>query len=234
MTKKDVMTPYVLVVEDEEAISMMIEYNLTKEGFEVQVVENGQDAMYALEERMPDIMILDWMIPELSGVEVCKRVRAKDTTRGLPIIMLTARGEESDRLIGLESGADDYMVKPFSPKELTARIRAVLRRTRPIFEEQVLEHEGICIDLSKHKVQYNGQDVHLGPTEFRLLCYLMEHKGRVFSREQLLDAVWGMDSYLETRTVDVHIRRVRKALSDVEPALEELIKTKRGAGYILE
>lgn len=227
------MKPYVLIVEDEESITMMVQYNLEKEGFEVATEEDGERALYSVEERRPDIILLDWMIPEVSGIEVCKSIRANDDLRSTPIIMLTARGEETDRLMGLDSGADDYIVKPFSPKELIARIHAVLRRTRPVLEEKLLQYDGIIMDMQAYKVMYDGRQIHLGPTEFRLLACMMEHPGRVFSRDQLLDIVWGNDTFLETRTVDVHIRRVRKALSEMAPGLDEIIRTIRAAGYVL-
>ena len=226
--------PYILIVEDEDAISLMLRYNLEKDGFEVKIVEDGDTALYEVEERKPDLMLLDWMIPELSGIEVCRRIRARDETRALPIIILTARGEESDRLKGLESGADDYIVKPFSVKELIARLRAVLRRTRPVLEAGQLDYAGISMDMQGHRVKFGDKPIHLGPTEFRLLAHLMEHPRRVFSRDQLLDAVWGNDAFLETRTVDVHIRRLRKALSEISPGLDEIIRTIRAAGYKLD
>ena len=204
------MKPYILVVEDESPISTMIQYNLEKEDFEVEIVEDGEDALYSIEDRKPDLILMDWMIPSITGVEICARIRKNEETRVIPIIMVTARGEEDDRLVGLEAGADDYIVKPFSPKELVARIRAVLRRTRPVFDERTLEHNGVVIDLNSHRVTYHDKLLHLGPTEFRLLAFLMEKKGKVYSRDRLLDEVWGLDVYVENRTVDVHIRRLRK------------------------
>jgi two-component system, OmpR family, phosphate regulon response regulator PhoB len=231
---KETLKPYVLVVEDEDAIALMLRYNLEKEGFEVKVVEEGDTALYEIEERKPDIVLLDWMIPEISGMDVCRRLRSQEETRTLPVIMLTARGEELDRLKGLDSGADDYIVKPFSPKELIARIRAVLRRSRPVLESKCLAYAGITLDIQEHRVEFDGKLIQLGPTEFRLLAYLLEHPRRVFSRDQLLNAVWGQDAFLDSRTVDVHIRRVRKALATTSPGLEEVIHTIRAAGYKLD
>ncbi len=180
----------------------------------------------------PDLVLLDWMLPLLSGIEVCRRLRRLPATRATPVIMLTARGEEGDKIRGLNSGADDYITKPFSPSELMARVRAVLRRARPSVDEDVLSFADITLDLAAHRVRRAGRDIHLGPTEFRLLRYLMEHPGRVFSREQLLDSVWGADVYVEPRTVDVHIRRLRKALNGEGEA--DIIRTVRSAGYSLD
>src|SRR6185503_15115628 len=193
---------------------------------------DGEEAMIALEERQPDVVVLDWMLPKISGVEVCRRLRNRRETRNIPIIMLTARGEETDRIRGLETGADDYIVKPFSMAELMARIRAVLRRIRPGLAADQLQHGEILLDRVAHRVLRKGREVHLGPTEYRLLEHLMQYPGRVFSREQLLDAVWGSDVYVETRTVDVHIGRLRKALN--EPSEEDPIRTVRSAGYALD
>ena len=188
--------------------------------------------MLQIEERMPDLVLLDWMLPKLSGIEVCRRIRGKPETRNLPVIMLTARGEETDRVRGLDTGADDYMTKPFSMVELNARIRAVLRRIRPGLADDRLNHGDIVIDRVAHRVRRAGQEIHLGPTEFRLLDHLMQHPGRVFSREQLLDAVWGSDVYVEARTVDVHVGRLRKALN-LEGTVNP-IRTVRSAGYSLD
>ena len=188
--------------------------------------------MLAVEERKPDIVLLDWMLPYVSGIEICRRIRRNPDTRDLPIILLTARGEEDDRIRGLEAGADDYVVKPFSPSELVARVRAVLRRTRPAFDKDSLTYADITMDLTTHRVSRNDIPVELGPTEFRLLRFMMEHPGRVFSREQLLDSVWGHDVYIELRTVDVHIRRLRKAMN--LPGTDDLIRTVRAAGYALD
>lgn len=228
------MKPYVLVVEDEDAIAMMVRYNLESDDFEVEIADDGEKAILCVDERKPDIIVLDWMLPQLTGVEVCQRVRAKQETSGIPIIMLTARGEEADRITGLDVGADDYMVKPFSPQELIARIKAVLRRTRPVLTKKAIEYAGIKVDTASHRVTYDGKSIHLGPTEFGLLVHLMEHPAQVFSRDQLLDSVWGHDVYVENRTVDVHILRLRKALSDTHAGLGNLIQTVRSAGYMLE
>lgn len=226
------MKPLVHVVEDEADLATMLRYNLESEGFRVAVDGDGETALLAIAEEQPDIVILDWMLPHVSGLEICRRLRRSPETRNLPIIMLTARGEEVDRIRGLESGADDYVTKPFSPTELTARIRAVLRRIRPALTEETLDFADIVMDLAAHKVFRAGRPIHLGPTEYRLLQYFLEHPGRVFSREQLLDAVWGRDVYIETRTVDVHIRRLRRALNGTgEP---DLIRTVRAAGYAID
>lgn len=226
------MQPYVLVMEDEDALATLLSYNLEKEGYRVVVAADGEEGMLQIEERLPDLVLLDWMLPKLSGIEVCRRIRGKSETRNMPIIMLTARGEESDRIRGLDTGADDYMTKPFSMTELIARIRAVLRRIRPGLADDRLNHGDIVIDRVAHRVRRSGQEIHLGPTEFRLLDHLMQHPGRVFSREQLLDAVWGSDVYVEARTVDVHVGRLRKALN-VEDTVNP-IRTVRSAGYSLD
>jgi two-component system phosphate regulon response regulator PhoB len=226
------MNPYVLVVEDEDALATLLKYNLDKEGHEVLVASDGEEALVMIEERLPDLVVLDWMLPKVSGIEVCRRLRQKSETRNLPIVMLTARGEESDRVRGLDTGADDYIVKPFSMSELAARVRAVLRRIRPGLAEDRIQNGSIVIDRVAHRVRRDGREVHLGPTEFRLLDYLMQHPGRVFSREQLLDAVWGADVYVEARTVDVHIGRLRKALN--AGSEDDPIRTVRSAGYSLE
>ena len=226
------MQPYVLVMEDEDALATLLSYNLEKEGYRVVVAADGEEGMLQIEERLPDLVLLDWMLPKLSGIEVCRRIRGKSETRNLPIIMLTARGEESDRIRGLDTGADDYLTKPFSMSELIARIRAVLRRIRPGLADDRLNHGDIVIDRVAHRVRRAGNEIHLGPTEFRLLDHLMQHPGRVFSREQLLDAVWGSDVYVEARTVDVHVGRLRKALN-VEGTVNP-IRTVRSAGYSLD
>jgi two-component system phosphate regulon response regulator PhoB len=223
--------PYALIVEDEAALVELIRYNLIKEGYEVATATDGEEALLLIEERQPDIVLLDWMLPKLAGIEVARRLRSKAATRNLPIIMLTARAEESDRIRGLDIGADDYMTKPFSMSELTARIRAVMRRIRPALAEDIVVVGDISMDRAAHKVARGGVDIHLGPTEFRLLDYFIQHPGRVFSREQLLDAVWGSDVYVETRTVDVHIGRLRKALS--KGGADDPIRTVRSAGYAL-
>jgi two-component system phosphate regulon response regulator PhoB len=226
------MTPHVLVVEDEDSLATLLQYNLQKEGYEVALAGDGEEALLLVDERLPDLVVLDWMLPKVSGIEVCRRLRQRNETRNLPIIMLTARGEETDRVRGLDTGADDYVVKPFSMTELTARIRAVLRRIRPGLAEDRVRRGDILIDRVAHRVKRAGAEVHLGPTEFRLLDYLMQHPGRVFSREQLLDAVWGSDVYVEARTVDVHIGRLRKALGVSET--DDPIRTVRSAGYSLD
>lgn len=223
----------ILIVEDEEAISTLVKYNLEQEGFTVYVADDGEEGLLLLKEKKPDVMVLDWMLPGMSGIEVCRQIRRGQETRNIPVIMLSARGEEDDRIRGLDCGADDYITKPFSPAELIARVRAVLRRIRPALADKTLEFLDVKLDASSHHVTRKGKDVHLGPTEFRLLLYLMEHPGRVFSREQLLDSVWGHDIYVELRTVDVHIRRLRKAL-EVDENLPDLIRTVRSAGYALE
>ena len=226
------MTPYVLVVEDEDALSTLLHYNLEKEGYRVSLAADGEEALTQIDEQLPDLIVLDWMLPKVSGIEVCRRLRGRAETRNVPIIMLTARGEETDRIRGLDTGADDYIVKPFSMVELTARIRAVLRRIRPGLAEDRTRQGDLTIDRVSHRVKREGREIHLGPTEFRLLDYFMQHPGRVFSREQLLDAVWGSDVYVEARTVDVHVGRLRKALNldtEIDP-----IRTVRSAGYALD
>jgi two-component system, OmpR family, phosphate regulon response regulator PhoB len=226
------MKPLVLIVEDEAPLVTLLRYNLEKEGFQVCEAGDGEEALVQIAERKPDLVLLDWMLPLVSGIEVCRRIRHSPETRSLPIIILTARGEETDRVRGLDSGADDYVVKPFSPSELMARLRAVMRRAQPNAAQDVLQFADIEIDTAAHRVSRAGKSVHLGPTEFRLLRYLMLHPGRVFSREQLLDAVWGHDVYVEARTVDVHIRRLRKALNTDGAA--DIVRTVRSAGYALD
>ncbi|GAA0767148.1 MAG: phosphate regulon transcriptional regulator PhoB [Brevundimonas sp.] len=226
------MQPYILVMEDEDALATLLQYNLEKEGYDVAVASDGEEGMLQVDERTPDLILLDWMLPKLSGIEVCRRIRGRAETRNLPIIMLTARGEETDRVRGLDTGADDYMTKPFSMTELTARIRAVLRRIRPGLADDRVNHADIIMDRVAHRVSRAGKEVHLGPTEFRLLDHFLKHPGRVFSREQLLDAVWGSDVYVEARTVDVHVGRLRKALN-VEGTVNP-IRTVRSAGYSLD
>ena len=224
--------PLVLVVEDEAALVTLLRYNLEREGFRVAEARDGEEAMLQIAEQMPDLVVLDWMLPLMSGIEVCRQLRRLPETRRLPIVMLTARGEEGDKLRGLDAGADDYVTKPFSPSELIARLRAVMRRSRPERDGETLQDQDLVMDLASHRVRRNGREVHLGPTEFRLLRHLLENQGRVFSREQLLDMVWGRDVYVEPRTVDVHIRRLRKAINaDVET---DLIRTVRAAGYALD
>lgn len=226
------MAAKVLVIEDEEAITHLLAYNLEKEGFTVKVVLDGEEALVALEEERPDLVLLDWMLPNVSGIEICRQMRARPATRGTPVIMLTARGEEEDRVRGLDVGADDYVTKPFSMSELVARMRAVLRRTAPMLAGDVATFADLVLDRQLCRVRRGKRDVHLGPTEFRLLDVLMQRPGRVFSREQLLDRVWGHDVYVEIRTVDVHIGRLRKALNrrgDKDP-----IRTVRSSGYALD
>ena len=221
--------PLILVAEDEDALSTLLEYNLVNEGYRVAIARDGEDALVLAREETPDLVLVDWMMPSVSGIEVTRQLRARHETANVPIIMLTARGEEADRIRGLDTGADDYIVKPFSMTELFARIRAVMRRIRPALADDVLEAGDVSIDRVGHRVSRQGVDIHLGPTEFRLLDYLMHHPGRVFSREQLLDAVWGADVYVEVRTVDVHVGRLRKALKiDARP---DPIRTVRSAGY---
>ena len=222
----------ILIVEDEEALATLLDYNLGKEGFEVSLAADGEEAMLKIEEDAPDLVILDWMLPKVSGIEVCRRLRAKPETRNLPIIMLTARSEEADRIRGLETGADDYLTKPFSTNELIARVRAVLRRIRPGLAEDKVAVGDLIVDRVSHRVIRGDKEINLGPTEFRLLDHLIQHPGRVFSREQLLNAVWGSDVFVEVRTVDVHIGRLRKALNKYKQG--DPIRTVRSAGYALE
>ena len=225
------MTPFVLIIEDETAISTLLEYNLQKEGFETALAEAGDEALLMAEERVPDLILLDWMLPKLSGVEVCRRLRRREATADVPIIMLSARGEEDDRVTGLDVGADDYLVKPFSMPELFARIRALLRRTQSNVLSDALSVGALQIDTKAHRVSRAEKEIHLGPTEFRLLEHFMRRPSQVFSREQLLDAVWGHDVYVEARTVDVHIGRLRKALKLADR--KDPIRTVRSAGYAL-
>ena len=224
--------PRVLIVEDETALVELLKYNLEQSGLRVSVAHDGEEAIAAVQEDVPDLVLLDWMLPLMSGIEVCRQIRRQTASANLPIIMLTARGEEGDRVRGLDAGADDYVAKPFSPTALVARIRAVLRRIRPALADEALSYADIVMDLVAHRVTRAGKPVHLGPTEFRLLRHFMEHPGRVFSREQLLDAVWGKDVYVEARTVDVHIRRLRIALNGENQS--DLIRTVRAAGYALD
>lgn len=223
--------PTVLVVEDEPAQREVLAYNLEAEGFSVSKAENGEEALLLVQEEAPDIIVLDWMLPSVSGIEVCRQLKTRPETRNVPIIMLSARAEEVDRVRGLETGADDYVVKPYSVVELMARVRAQLRRTRPAAVGERLEFEDIVLDAETHKVFRDGKLLKLGPTEFRLLSTFMEKPGRVWSREQLLDRVWGRDIYVDTRTVDVHIGRLRKALC--QHGGEDPVRTVRGAGYAL-
>ena len=224
-------TPCVLVVEDEGAQREVLQYNLEAEGFDVVVADNGEDALLLVQEEQPDLMVLDWMLPRVSGIEVCRQVKADPGTRSIPIIMLSARGEETDRVRGLETGADDYVVKPYSVVELMARLRTQLRRTRPATMGERLSFADIILDAGDHRVFRAGQPLHLGPTEFRLLSTLMEKPGRVWTREQLLDRVWGRDIYVDTRTIDVHVGRLRKAL--MVNGGDNPVRTVRGTGYAL-
>ncbi len=226
------MKPSVLIVEDEEALVTLLRYNLEKESFHVVSAADGEEALVLAKEETPDLILLDWMLPLMSGIELCRRLRRSPGLAKVPIIMLTAKGEEADKVRGLESGADDYVTKPFSPAELIARMRAVMRRTHPAINAEQLAFVDLVMDLAAHRVRRGSRDVHLGPTEFRLLRHLMQHPGRVFSREQLLDSVWGRDIYVEPRTVDVHIRRLRKALNNDHEI--DLIRTVRSAGYALD
>ncbi|WP_174274046.1 phosphate regulon transcriptional regulator PhoB [Sphingomonas bacterium] len=222
----------ILLVEDDAALAELIAWHVEREGYGIEQTGDGEEALLRVAESHFDLVLLDWMIEGLSGIEVCRRLRRMPETRGTPIIMLTARGEEEDRIRGLTTGADDYITKPFSPRELVARIAAVLRRTRPAVNSERLQYEGLEMDLAEHRVRRDGQAVPLGPTEYRLLRYFLEHPGRVFSRERLLDSVWGQDSEIELRTVDVHIRRLRKAINLGERP--DLIRTVRSAGYALD
>ncbi|MAM60525.1 phosphate regulon transcriptional regulator PhoB [Maritimibacter sp. UBA3975] len=223
--------PLVLLVEDEPAQREILRYNLASEGYDVSIAENGDDALVLVDEIGPDLILLDWMLPGVSGIEICRRVKTRRESSEIPVIMLSARSEEMDRVRGLETGADDYMVKPFSVQELMARIRAQLRRTRPASVGLQLVYDDIILDGETHRVTRNGDPVKLGPTEFRLLTTFMEKPGRVWSREQLLDRVWGRDVYVDTRTVDVHVGRLRKALC--KTGGEDPLRTVRGTGYAL-
>lgn len=223
--------PRVLVVEDEPAQREVLAYNLEAEGFAVSRAENGEEALVLVDEMAPDVIVLDWMMPNLSGIEVCRRLKIKSETRSIPVIMLSARSEEVDRVRGLETGADDYVIKPYSVIELMARVRSQLRRVRPAASGERLEFEDIILDATSHRVNRGESELKLGPTEFRLLSTFMEKPGRVFSREQLLDRVWGRDIYVDTRTVDVHIGRLRKALT--QHGGSDPLRTVRGAGYAL-
>ena len=226
------MEPLILIVEDEPPLVEVIKYNFESAGFRTTVASDGNEALFQAEELLPELIILDWMLPERSGIEVCRELRKRKSTKATPIIMLTARSEEIDKVKGLENGADDYVVKPFSPKELIARSKALLRRTKPGFVENKLFYADLEMDLEAHRVFRNGNPIHLGPTEYRLLNVLLERPTRVYSREQLLDRVWGHDIYVEERTVDVHIRRLRKALDGNDG--QNLIRTVRGGGYSLD
>ena len=223
--------PSVLVVEDEPAQREVLAYNLEAEGFRVATAGNGEEALMLVAEEAPDLIVLDWMLPNVSGIEVCRRLKSRSETKAVPIIMLSARSEEVDRVRGLETGADDYVVKPYSVVELMARVRNQLRRTRPATQGETLEYQDITLDSETHRVHRGGKLLKLGPTEFRLLATFMEKPGRVWSREQLLDRVWGRDIYVDTRTIDVHVGRLRKAL--MAHGGENPVRTVRGTGYSL-
>src|SRR6202022_2922156 len=226
------MKPRILIVEDEEALAPLLRYNLEREGFEVETVVRADEADTRLKEQAPDLAILDWMLPGLSGIELTRRLRTRPETARLPVLILTARGEEAERVRGLSTGADDYVVKPFSVPELVARIRALLRRARPERVATKLAAGDLELDRETRRVSRSSREIHLGPTEFRLLEFLMQSPGRVFSREQLLDGVWGRDVYIDERTVDVHVGRLRKALN--RGRVPDPIRTVRGAGYSLD
>ena len=222
------IAPKIMVVEDEEPLCVLLRYNLEAEGYQVEVVTRGDEAELRLQENVPDLLVLDWMVPAISGIELCRRLRMRPETERLPIIMLTARGEESDRVRGLSTGADDYLVKPFSTPEFIARVRALLRRAKPEVLSTVLKVGDIMLDRESHRVYRKKSEIKLGPTEFRLLEFMMQHPGRVFSRSQLLDNVWGETIYIDERTVDVHVGRLRKAVNT--PRAPDVIRTIRGAG----
>jgi two-component system phosphate regulon response regulator PhoB len=224
--------PVVLVVEDEAALATMLRYNLERQGFRVDEAADGQEALTRIAEAPPDLVLLDWMLPAMSGLEVCRQIRRRPATRDVPVIMVTARTEDQDAVRGLNTGADDYIVKPFNMEALLARVRALLRRSGSIPTKGQLAFHDISMDLATHRVTRNGRAVHLGPTEFRLLEVLMQHPRRVFSREEVLNAVWGPDIHVEPRTVDVHVRRLRKAINGPEEL--DLIRTVRAAGYALD
>lgn len=221
--------PRVMIVEDEQPLVLLLRYNLEADGYEVESCSRGDEAELRLLEQLPDLLILDWMLPGLSGIELCRRIRSRPQSEHLPIVMLTARGEETERIRGLSTGADDYVTKPFSTPELLARIKAILRRSKPEVVSTMLRAGDIELDRTTHRVRRATREVHLGPTEFRLLEFLMQSPGRVFTREQLLDGVWGRDVYVDERTVDVHIGRLRKAIN--RGRVKDPIRTVRGAGY---
>jgi two-component system phosphate regulon response regulator PhoB len=225
------IAPKIMVVEDEEPLCVLLRYNLEAEGYQVEVIMRGDEAELRLQENVPDLLVLDWMVPAVSGIELCRRLRMRAETERLPIIMLTARGEESDRVRGLSTGADDYLVKPFSTPEFIARVRALLRRAKPEVLSTVLKVGDIVLDRESHRVYRKKSEIKLGPTEFRLLEFMMRHPGRVFSRSQLLDNVWGETIYIDERTVDVHVGRLRKAVNT--PRMPDVIRTIRGAGYAM-
>jgi two-component system, OmpR family, phosphate regulon response regulator PhoB len=227
-----VTKPALLLVEDDRALADLLIWHFGRDGYDIVRTADGEEALLLAEERTPDLVILDWMIEGISGIEVCRRLRRRPNTAHVPIIMLTARGEESDRIRGLETGADDYVTKPFSPRELVARVAAVLRRVRPALAGEQLAYADIEMDVEAHRVRRGGRSVQLGPTEFRLLRHLMENPGRVFSRDRLLDAVWPRDRDIDARTVDVHVRRLRIALNAGGQA--DVVRTVRSAGYSLD
>ncbi|PHS79008.1 MAG: phosphate regulon transcriptional regulatory protein PhoB [Rhodospirillaceae bacterium] len=222
----------ILIVEDEPAQAEMLSYNLESAGFRILLANNGEEGLMMASENIPDAIVLDWMLPGLSGIEVCRQLRNITTTRDIPILMLTARGEEEDRVRGIETGADDYVVKPYSPREVVARVKGLLRRANPSMSHETLEYADISMDLAQHKVSRAGKGIHLGPIEYKLLKTFISKPGRVFSRDRLLDLVWGREVYVEDRTVDVHIRRLRKALND--GGAKDLIRTVRGEGYAID
>lgn len=225
------IAPRIMVVEDEEPLGVLLRYNLEAEGYQVEVVTRGDEAEIRLQEHAPDLLVLDWMVPGTSGIELCRRLRMRPETQRLPVIMLTARGEESDRVRGLSTGADDYLVKPFSTPEFMARVKALLRRARPEVLSSILKVGDIMLDREAHRVYRKKNEIKLGPTEFRLLEFMMRHPGRVFSRGQLLDNVWGETIYIDERTVDVHVGRLRKAVNTGR--MPDVIRTIRGAGYAI-
>ena len=226
------MKSRLLLVEDDDGLVELLKWHLEREGFDVTHTPDGEEALIRAKQAPPDLVLLDWMIEGPSGIEICRRLRRSPGTAGVPIIMITGRDEESDRICGLDTGADDYVTKPFSPRELIARIAAVLRRTRPVLPIEELRFADLEMDLARHRVRRAGRTINLGPTEFRLLRHLMENPRRVFSRERLLDSVWGRDKDIEIRTIDVHVRRLRQALSN--GGQPELIRTVRQAGYALD
>jgi two-component system phosphate regulon response regulator PhoB len=225
------IAPRIMVVEDEEPLGVLLRYNLEAEGYQVEIVTRGDEAELRLQENVPDLLVLDWMVPAISGIELCRRLRMREQTERLPIIMLTARGEERDRVRGLSTGADDYLVKPFSMPELVARVKALLRRAKPEVLSSVLKVGDIVLDREQHRVYRKKSEIRLGPTEFRLLEFMMQHPGRVFSRGQLLDNVWGETIYIDERTVDVHVGRLRKAVNTGR--MPDVIRTVRGSGYAI-
>ncbi len=226
------IAPKIMVVEDEEPLCVLLKYNLEAEGYQVEIVNRGDEAELRLQESTPDLLVLDWMVPAISGIELCRRLRMRPETERMPIIMLTARGEESDRVRGLATGADDYLVKPFSTPEFIARVRALLRRAKPEVLSSVLKVGDVTLDREAHRVYRKKSEIRLGPTEFRLLEFMMQHPGRVFSRAQLLDNVWGETIYIDERTVDVHVGRLRKAVNTGR--MPDVIRTVRGAGYAIK